>query len=175
MDLRAEFAKLLEEFGYDVLVLHSDRRIKCPYCWSQTAREPSSECSYCLGTGYACSLFRQRTRSSQTYSSPASMPINTVDVAYRSAGGPASIRYDTEIFYFPYDTLMSVNDYILRVDWNGRVPVRINDVYIIIRYDYVRGKKGRAEYLYAAGLLRPDELERFRHLFNRLRGVGFRV
>lgn len=168
IDLRRELADILDSYGYDVVVLRCDRRVKCA-CWSPSYREPSTDCDTCLGTGYVYTARRCRTRSSPILVSPASVPASLAGMIYQQTSGPAARRFEMEVFYFPHDVSLGVNDYVLRVRWSGSAPVDVADVYLVIRYDRVRGRNGRVEYVYAMCTLRPEELKRFRRVLGRIK------
>lgn len=169
LDLRKEFDGILSEFGYDVILLHNDKRIKCPSCWSSTNKEPLSDCPVCLGTGYAYRVSKKRVRSAPLVVSGGGASNTINSIMYNATNGPAAQRFDVDVFYFPYDTEIGVNDYILRVVWSGGLPADITEVYSVIRYDHVKGLGGRIEYIYTMASLRPTALDTFRKMIGRIR------
>lgn len=171
LDLRAGFAEILKDHGHDVLLLHADKRVKCPRCWSSVNAEPLSDCPYCLGTGYAYRLSRRRTRTSPLTISYNSMGAAMAGLIYQQVTGPANMRSDIDAFYFTHDTDIGVDDYILTCTFkNGRVK-DITGVYQVMRYDLVRGDRGRVEYIHTVCVLKPEELERIKRVLRQRGGA----
>lgn len=169
LDLRKEIDNILSEFGYDVILLHNDKRIKCPSCWSTVNSEPLSDCPICLGTGYLYSISKRRARNSSLVISGNGASNVISSMIYNQTNGPANQRFDMDAFYFPHDTKIAVNDYILRAVWKNGIPLDITDVYCVVRYDMLKGLNGRVEYVYAMASLRPTMLEPFRKMIGRIR------
>lgn len=169
LDLRKEFDAILKDFGSDVIILHLDRRFKCPACWSSTTREPSSDCSICLGTGYAFSAIKVKARRVQMPVSSNAVPSFVGTTLSPQEGGPVPQSYDTEGFYLPHNASISDGDYILIASWSNGVPVRIERVYQIVRSDKILGFNGRPEYTYALGMFRAFDVPRLNKMLPRIK------
>jgi len=166
LDFRRELADILDTWGYDVVLLHNDKRLKCPVCWSSTTAEPDKSCTACFGTGYAYTVSKHRVRS---------VPISATSItrpAYQQADDYSLSLFDAEAFYFKHDAKINTNDYVLKVGWlNGRAS-KVIEVYKVMRYENIRGLSGRVEYTSVVGILRPDELDRFNRLLSSLEVRG---
>lgn len=169
LDLRKEFGDILRDFGSDVVVLHADRRFKCPACWDSATREPHSDCDVCLGTGYMVRAFKARARRVQMPVSSEAVPTYMGAALPPRKESPTPQLHDTEGFYLPHDVSISDGDYILAVRWAKGVPVRVERVYHVVRSDKILGFRGRVEYIYALGMFRAFDVPRFNGMLPRIK------
>lgn len=141
IDLRKEFDEILEEFGYDVLLQRTNRRIHCK-CWNRTSGEGDPECPVCNGTGWVIRIERIRVRredASQVVTRPSRVQSSPIGKAWTSSA----------VYYMRYSVAPQVGDIIYEVKWSQNQPVQLVAAYEINDINALIGDGGRVEY-YAA-------------------------
>lgn len=150
IDLRKEFSELIKDYGHDILLQRSDKKMRCR-CWNAKYLEASSDCPYCLGAGYVSRIERHtvmRKNATQVVSRPNLLQQTEV----------GKMWVDAIHYYLSYYTNPQAGDYIYEVGWAGDKPsavlhcYRINDVYAY------RGDRGRIEYWGVAVKSEPSQM-----------------
>lgn len=154
IDLRAELADILREFGHPVLLVRTRRCTHCT-CWDAVRREPDSGCPVCGGTGYIYRLEKYLAR--QDIGTPVAdsrrgalqqLPIGRMES-------------DLNTFYLPHFARPVTGDYIMLVGWRNGQPVNLYHVYEILHVMAQRGQGGRIEFYSVLACTRPAEKEHF--------------
>lgn len=146
MDLRKELDLILKEYGRKVVVLHCDRRIKCPKCWSATYDEPLADCPRCLGTGHPWIVKVHKAWGTPSLGLSGSYPPEPEPAPYLS---------DVMHFFFKHNVVVDACDYILELENN-----RVMTVYKVLRRPIFFGLGGRREYIRTSTVQKPEELTR---------------
>jgi hypothetical protein len=161
IDLRKEFDEILEEYGHDVLLQRTDRRVHCK-CWNRGTSEADPECLICNGTGWVTRIERIRVRRED-----ASQVITRPN---RAQGSPlGKVWASSAVYYMRYSVVPQVGDFIYEVRWRHNQPVKILSAYEINDINALRGDRGRVEYY--AGYARLDSTN-LRHQNLQIRKIG---
>lgn len=145
IDLRVEFAKILNENSIDVLYIRNNKYIRCK-CYNSLYHTGDPSCSICFGNGHLTSIEKTKcfTKSKTGGSTKTSKSIGIVDI-------------DTSVFYFKHDMLPNSKDIILITEWNKyKEPSHVLKVYEVNGVYPVRGENGRIEYYSIEANLRSD-------------------
>ncbi|MES9681829.1 hypothetical protein ABWK22_02690 [Gottfriedia acidiceleris] len=110
IDLAQEFKNILEEYGYDVLVLRQDKKLFCT-CYNEVTQEVSRDCPLCLGMGYTFTAERHTTRSEGAVG--ATQLIN----ALKTEDIGAVLTSDRKYYFLP-NMIANEKDLIVEVDWD---------------------------------------------------------
>lgn len=154
MDVREEFQRILDEYGYYVLMQRSSRRIRC-VCWDEIAEESSvtkyiertksaflKTCPRCLGQGWVSRIERHQTRRDN-----ASQIIALPQLKKQLMLG--QIATDTKVFYMKWNTVPQKGDIIYEVGWdrlNPKKPTHMIQAFEIQQPEDMRAQGGRTEF-----------------------------
>lgn len=136
MDLRYEFEEILKEYGYSVLVIRQNKKLRCS-CWVEKRQEADRECPICFGLGYNPVVEKHTTRDSDT-GVPQTLPL--VDVAGKFGGMAVPGRQ----YYFRHNVQFVPGDLIVDVDWTeqGKPIYTGRGIYEISHMDPERFQRG---------------------------------
>lgn len=141
MDLRKEFDAILEEYGFPVLVVRSDRKLRCS-CWSEKMQEADRECPVCFGLGWVPTVEKHMVRSMDS-SVPETLAMIGQDMP---PFGPIAIP--GRIYYTRYNANLRPTDLIVDVDWTkgGKPLYSGGGIYEVSHIDPKRFDRGRLIY-----------------------------
>jgi hypothetical protein len=141
MDLRKEFDAILEQYGYPVLVVRSERKLRCS-CWNEKTQEADRECPVCFGLGWTPIIEKHMTRSMDT-SVPESLAMLGAETP---SFGPISVP--GRFYYMRYNALLRPTDLIVDVDWTDRGKPIYNGggIYEVSHVDPKRFERGELIY-----------------------------
>lgn len=138
IDLRAEFDEFVNDYGYDVLLHRSNKKIRCR-CWNEKHQEADSRCPICTGVGWIGRIERHKlTKQSAT------QIISRPNLNQLTPIGRQWI--DAQTLYMRHDSHPQVGDYIYEVGWNQNRPSHLVTAYRINDVTVMRGDNGRVEY-----------------------------
>lgn len=145
MNLRNEFAKILEKYGRPVLVVRRDKKLRCS-CWTEKTQEADRTCPRCFGLGWNPIVEKHiaRTEDATTSETVGRLTAN---------GGFGHIFVPNRTYFFQHNVNISQKDLVVDVDWtpNGK-PVynggAINEIAHVD--DTLRLEKGELVYIKVA-------------------------
>ena len=167
IDMRAELARLQDEFAIDVLYIRNNKFVKCT-CFDDVNKTGRPGCPKCFGSGYFASVqkFRAIESSISAYSGAnktTPMPVGAID-------------YKEEVFYMDYRVNPAQRDYILKVSWKDGLPVDVIKVHEISNVYEMRGdSQGRVEVFGCHITNRPDAVRQFDDFLKKLPRKALRV
>ena len=151
IDFRKEFTYMNEEFGFDMLYIRTNKRIRCK-CYNPRTKDGDSKCKICGGKGKICSIEKIKGIR-QNFERP-------VTEQYLKLGLSAS---NTTIIYVSNDIAPTINDEILVVAYERSgdtpIPVNITMSLRIIMIEKVRGSHGRVEAYRCFAKFSPEKVE----------------
>ena len=115
MGAREKFNSILDKYGYPVLVVRSDRKIRCS-CWNEKTQEADRTCPACFGLGWNPKVEKHQARAQDTAS------------AMSSIGGQAKAITQTPIgeivglprqWFMRTDIKLQRKDLIVDVEWDA--------------------------------------------------------
>lgn len=135
MNLRQEFDKIMEDYGYPTLVVRQDRKIRCS-CWNEKTQEADRECPVCFGLGWNPIVEKHTSRAEVV-----TIPETLGRAAQPSSMGPIAVP-STQWFFFP-EAQIKEKDLIVDVDWsesgkpvyNGAGIHEINNINRTLRFE----------------------------------------
>lgn len=127
MDLKKEFDNIISRYGYPVIYVRRDERIKCPCADSG---EPSPVHELCMGTGYKISLEKHLTRSASS-----SVPESLTGILRFEGAGIA--HPDAWVYFFAAEVDPKPRDLVLEPN-GGR--------YVITSVEPLRQEGGAVAY-----------------------------
>ena len=141
LDMRAQFAELLNDYGFWVLLQRNSKRIHCT-CWNEKYQEGLSTHTPCGGTGWITRIERIQTRRKE-----AAITVTRPDLTQEASIG----RVVTNEFYWyaRWDTFPRAGDLLYEVNWdntNAIRPVSLVKVHSINAVDEYRGDNGMVIY-----------------------------
>jgi hypothetical protein len=141
MDLRKEFDTILEQYGFPVLVVRSDRKLRCS-CWNEKTQEADRECPICFGLGYVPVVEKHMTRSTDT-SVPESLAMLGSETPSFGA-----ISVPGRVYYMRYNAILHPTDLIVDVDWTstGRPVYNGGGIYEVSHVDPKKFERGQLIY-----------------------------
>jgi hypothetical protein len=141
MDLRKEFDAILEQYGYPVLVVRSERKVRCS-CWNEKTQEATKECPVCFGLGWVPIVEKHMTRCVDT-SVPESLAMLGAEKAPFGA-----ISVPGRSYYMRYNAQLRPTDLIVDVEWNDRGKPIYNGggIYEVSHVDPKRFERGELIY-----------------------------
>lgn len=137
INFRKEFNSLNEQFGFDMLYIRANKRIRCK-CYNPRTKDGDSKCKICGGKGKLCCIEKIKGIR-QNFERP-------VTEQYLKLGLSAS---NTTILYVSNEVAPVINDEVLIVafsrDGDVPIPVNIKMSARLIMIEKVRGTNGRVE------------------------------
>ena len=140
MDLRKEFEEILSVYGYPVLVVRSEKKLRCS-CWNEKRQEADRECPVCFGLGWNNVVEKHTTRESDT-----SVPETLALIAREGKFGGMSVP--GRLYYFNHKIRFMPGDLIVDVEWTdqGKPYYTGKGVYEISHIDPARFERGQLIY-----------------------------
>lgn len=139
MNLREEFDQILVQYGYPILLIHQEKKLRCS-CWNEKRQETDRECPICFGLGWTILVEKHTVRSQDT-----SVPETYAFM--KRAGDFGGLSVPGRQYYFRYGTNLMVGDLIVDVEWNGNKPVyKGGGIYEISHINPNRFEKGELVY-----------------------------
>ena len=157
MDLRYEFDQILAQYGYPVLLVRTDSRLRCS-CWNEKTQEADRECPYCFGLGWVPIVEKHTIREEDT-SVPESYPF----IDKGTAAGPLAVP--GRAYYMRHNVKVTIGSLIVEVDWSttGKPIYNGGGIYEVSHIDPQRFQKGQIVFLKVYVKDRPIE--------KRIRGI----
>ena len=115
MKLKRRFDNILEKYGHETLVLHSNREIRC-VCMDKLTGSVDVSCPFCFGMGSIPEITRELTREQDSNLSNALSFISDTQLF-----GEMSIP--GRFYFFKTEVDIDAHDLILDVDWVNDLPV----------------------------------------------------
>jgi len=132
MDLRKDFEFILREWGYPILLLRQDTRVRCS-CWNEKTQEADVSCPICFGLGYAPIVEKHTVRDED---------VTITNTTSQNTFGEIAIpgRY----YYVKHDMAVREGDLIFDVDWTeqGRPVYKGGGIYEVNHIDPQRFNRG---------------------------------
>lgn len=139
VDLRDSFDRLMDEYGYPILLQRTGRKIRCR-CWNEKYQEADSHCPICLGTGWVSRMERHIIRDKS-----AIQVISRTNLSQETNLGKMWV--DAKTIYMRHDSHPKVGDYLYVVGWKpNQKPSHLIGAYRINDAIANRGTQGRIEY-----------------------------
>jgi len=110
IDLKKEFESILKHYGHDVLVIRSDKKLRCS-CYNEVTLEADRKCPICFGIGWSYTAERHTCRS-ETASVEETL---TRAISSKVLG---SVVSEGRKYFFKPNMAAKEKDYIVSVDWN---------------------------------------------------------
>jgi len=128
MDLRYEFDKIIETYGYPVLVVRQSKKLRCS-CWNEKTQEADRACPACFGLGWNPIVEKHEARGEDT-SVPETLGRLTQSGTFGNIG-----VHSRKWFMRPEAEVVS-KDYVVDVEWkNGRPVYTGKGIYEISHVD----------------------------------------
>jgi len=145
MNLRNEFAKILEKYGRPVLIVRQDKKLRCS-CWSEKTQEADRTCPRCFGLGWNPIVEKHMARTQD---------LTTSDTVGRltSNSGFGQIAVANRTYFFQHNVNISTKDLIVDVDWTpaGKPVYNGGDINAVGHIDdTLRLEKGEIVYVSVA-------------------------
>lgn len=165
MDARERIKKDIEGHGFPVLVIRSDRRVRC-YCWDDLKGSARVDCPTCLGTGWAAEVVRKKT-------------IDSVESVPETLAGMsrvpeyANIAIASRAFRFDVDDLFQRGDVVVLTQFDpyGRPSSALMSFYTLSHVTYHYGPSGQIEMQTGYGREDPRENPYRSMVLRRMRSV----
>lgn len=140
MDLRNEFEQILRQYGYPVLVVRQNKKLRCS-CWNEKTQEADRECPVCFGLGFT-PIVEKHTAREEATSPPQTFPF----LAQGSQIGQMSVP--GKMYYFKWTAELAPQDLIIDVDWTeqGKPIYTGRGIYEISEVDAERFNRGEIIY-----------------------------
>lgn len=140
MDLREDFERILQDFGYNVLIVREDTKVRCS-CWSEKTQESPRSCPVCFGLGTVPKIEKHTTRMQD-----ASVPISYPGMSKRTEIGDMAVP--GLAYFFKHDVRLSIGDLIVEVDWSSSNKPTYEGGYIssVSHIDNKRWRGGQSAY-----------------------------
>jgi hypothetical protein len=137
MDLRYEFEQILVQYGYPVLVIRQDKKLRCS-CWSEKRQEADRECPICFGLGWTPIVEKHTTREIDT-SVPETLALIARDGKFGGMAVPG------RQYYFKHSIQFQPGDLIVDVDWTeqGKPVYTGKGIYEVSHIDPNRFEHGQ--------------------------------
>lgn len=153
ISLRKEMKKIIDDYGYNVLVERHSQIFKCR-CVNEGKEKlfnSSKKCPMCNGSGKVIKLEKQKS-SRHEYE---------LDFSETTQLGKVSApKFE---FYFYSDVQVDIGDKIYEVGWKRGKPNTLYSIHEVIHIEEPRGFKGRIEYIMATTVKKDiniNEVER---------------
>jgi hypothetical protein len=153
MDLRYEFDQILIGYGRPILLVRSDRKIRCS-CWDEKTQSSDRECPVCFGVGYVPVIEKHSARSMDT-----SVPETLAMLGEQGSFGELAVP--GRQYYMRYDCKVASGSLIVDVDWSptGKPIYNGGGVYNVSHVDDKRYERGQIVYRKAYCKDEPVEKE----------------
>lgn len=160
IDLRKEFDKLLDEFGFDVLMSRNIKHTRCK-CFDNLHGVGKADCKYCGGSGNITSLEK-------------------VKVIYQNASSDSFVKMtelgltisNTIVFYMKNTIIPNEEDQIFVVGYDKvGIPVDIKEDCTIISVKPIRGDEGRVELYEILAKISPEKIIKDQKRLNSIKNV----
>lgn len=140
-DLREEFDEILREYGFNVLVVKSDKKLRCS-CWDEKRQEADRECPVCFGKGWVPVVEKHTVRSMDT-----SVP-ETLTMLGQDTPKIGSVAIPGRLYFTRYNIRLAPTDLIVEVDWtdSGKPIYNGGGIYEVSHVDPKRFNQGRLIY-----------------------------
>jgi hypothetical protein len=138
INLREEFNELLQDYGYEFLIQRQSNIFNCNCSQKKEEkifRNNQYKCNICNDSG---KIIKLEKRKGIKQSVSQETLINT---------GIGKISTPTYKFYFDYASPIQKGDIIYEVGWVKNIPRTLHNRYEITYHEFVRGNKGRIEYI----------------------------
>lgn len=151
MNLREEFDQIIRTYGYNVLVIKQEKKLRCS-CWNEKRQEADRECPVCMGIGWNLEVQKHTIRGMDT-----SVPETYAFMKKTSDFGGLSVP--GRQYFFRYNADITQGDLIVDVEWNGEKPVYKNGgIYEISHVTPNRFEKG--ELIYYSVFVKDQPVEK---------------
>lgn len=126
--LEANFNKIIETYGHDILLLHSDKKTICS-CFDKITGSAKRDCPFCFGMGTIPVIERHKIRDIDMRV-PESLPY----IASQQLFGDMAVA--ARAYFFKKDVVVKEEDLIIDVEWDGIKPVyKGGGIYIVSHID----------------------------------------
>jgi hypothetical protein len=144
VDLRREFADLIEDYGSYYLLVRSNRKKHCK-CVDKLYNTAEKKCPICLGTGYVNVAEKVKGRDSM-----AAMPVSLPRLGQLSE--PGNISIPAKEFFLDHTSRPEKEDLIVVCQWDGIKPIfdEYTEIHRISYVQALRADDGRIEYFIAS-------------------------
>ena len=115
MNLKQEFAKILERYGYPVLIIRQDRKLRCS-CWDEKTQEADRTCPVCFGLGWNPIVEKHQSRGEDN-ANPLALGALT------QLTGPGNINVPSRKWFLYPNALVKAKDLVVSVEWVNNRPV----------------------------------------------------
>ena len=141
MNLRNEFDRILEKYGYPVLVVRQSKKLRCS-CWNEKTQEADRKCPRCFGLGWNPLVEKHLARAEE---------LAGQETIARSivTGGYGQISATNRTYYMKVSANLAPKDLIVDVDWtdSGKPVYKGAGIYEISHVDEtLRYEKGEQIY-----------------------------
>jgi hypothetical protein len=112
MNMKNEFAKFLETYGFPVLVVRQSKRLRCT-CWNEKTQEGDRNCPFCFGLGWNPIVEKHITKN-EDMTIPATLTNTPI------TGSFGQIAIGNRAYYFAPNCAIEQKDLIVETEWNDR-------------------------------------------------------
>lgn len=140
MDLRYEFEQILKDYGYPVLLVRQNKKLRCS-CWDEKTQTADRECPVCFGLGFV-PIVEKHTAREEAITPAQSFPF----IGQGSKLG--EITVPGKQYYFKWNAQVMTGDLIVDVDWTdqGKPYYTGRGVYEVSQVDPERFERGQIIY-----------------------------
>ena len=137
-DLRQEFDDILETYGHNVLIVRSDRTLRCT-CWNEKTQDADRECPICFGKGWVPVIEKHTVRTQDTDNETA-LPAQG-----QGASKIGDVATPGRLYFARYNMVIRSTDLIVDVDWSetGRPIYNGGGIYEVSHVEPMRFDRGR--------------------------------
>ena len=152
MNLFNEFAEILDEYGYDFLVVKRDSEVKCS-CFDEKTLSADRECPICYGLGTTVKVEKHVCRE---------LDITTGDYAAKKnqVQNYGEVGLIGRKFFFQPQAKLAEGDLIVEVNWSptGKPIWNKGHIFEVANVDPQRFEKG--ELIFYAVLVKDTNVEK---------------
>lgn len=129
MNLRNEFTKILETYGYPVLIIRQSKKLRCS-CWNEKTQEADRKCPWCFGIGWNPIVEKHMARAQD-------MPLSNTLSGATGQAGFGNISIPSRQWFISPNAAITEKDLIVDVEWkeNGKPVYNGGGIYEIVRVD----------------------------------------
>lgn len=143
MNLRSEFNQILQTYGYPVLLVRQNKKMRCS-CWDEKTQSACRECPICFGIGFKPIVEKHWVRDMETGSDDRLAQIG-------SQTRIGEIYTPGRAYFCRWDVETMAGDLIVEVDWTEQGK------------PYYAGKG-----IYEVNLVDPQRFERGELIFSKV-------